>query len=176
MSFILKNFKNIKMNELKPFSAISFTSKKRNGFTLIEMIVVLAILGILLTIATPSLQYYAKKTEDTSSNSTTKAIYSVVVNKMVDSTGTDVTQLLNFTNTPDLFSLQNLKENDVHFVFTDNTKDTYSGIDSIVTANPDKFIVLVPVVNTKDNVPDFTQDIYIIQPNSNTTFINGQMY
>ena len=38
--------------------------KKRQGFTLIEIIVVLVILGILLAIATPSILGYVQKAKD----------------------------------------------------------------------------------------------------------------
>ncbi len=166
MNFMLKNNKNLIINKKKPFI-------KRNGFTLIEMIVVLAILGILLTIATPSLQYYSKETKEASLDSTSKAIYNVVINKMVDSTGTNVTEVLNFSNNPDLFTLQNLTETDVHFEFTQNAEETLKSSNSLVTAHPDKYVVLVPVVDTTDYFPDFTQNVYVVQPNSDVYFING---
>ncbi len=166
MRFILNYKKNRMLNTKKPLH-------KRNGFTLIEMIVVLGILGILLTIATPSLQYYSKKTSEATLDSTTKAVYTVVVNKMVDSTGTNVTEVLNFSNNPDLFSVQNLTWQDVHFEFTTNTDATINNLNTILTANPDQYIVLVPVVNTTDMYPDFTQNVYVAQPNTGVYFING---
>ncbi len=166
MSFILKKLNNKILSSKKPLG-------KRNGFTLIEMIVVLGILGILLSISAPPLRYYAQKTNETNLDSTTKAIYNVVVNKMVDSTGTNVSEVLNFTNNPDLFTLQNLTEEDVHFVFATNTNDTITNLKNLLNANPDKYIVLVPVVDTTEFCPDFTQNIYVAQPNNGVYFING---
>ncbi len=165
MNLILKKLNNIKLYK-KPLD-------KKNGFTLIEMIVVLAILGILIAIATPSLKFFTEESNETSLDTTTQAMYNVVVNKMVDATGTNVKDIL---DNPDLFSLQNLTENDVHFEFTTSVNNTLQTVSSIVSANPDKYVVLIPVVDTTDYLPDFTQDVVIVQPNSDVMFINGEKY
>ncbi len=166
MNFSLKKFKNYIQFNKKPLS-------KKNGFTLIELIVVLAILGILIAIATPNLKYFVSESEETSLDTQTQAVYNVVVNKLIDSTGTNVTEVLNFDKNPDLFSLQNLYKDDVYFEFTTSVDTTPNNIKRLTSAHPDQYIIIIPVIDTVDFYPNFTQDVVIVQPNSNVMFING---
>ncbi len=68
---------------------------KKNGFTLIELIVVIAIIGVLAAILVPSMLGYVTKSKCTSANSNAKSLYNAVNTSLVDldSEGKDITAL-----------------------------------------------------------------------------------
>lgn len=157
--------------------------KNYNGFTLIELIAVMAIIAIMLAFALPSLFALNDESDKAMLDAETSAIYKVVSSKLIATTGRDVTQIFNLTENPDFFEMQNISDDEVFFCFStsvqtadiNTTITTFDNatVETLQAANPDRFIIIIPINDATTNTFDFTQDIVIIQPDSDVKYVNG---
>lgn len=149
--------------------------KKNLGFTLIELITVLAIVGILIGFASPSIKVLFDKSNEIDLDATTYAMYKILCDTAIDNQNENIKNIFDLDNNPHLFNSLNIDEYNVMFLFKNDTNNlTYEKITSDIHSDYlDKFIIVIPISNNIDNQFDFTKDVYIFQPEGSKTLLNG---
>ncbi len=150
------------------------------GFTLIEMLVVLAILGVLLAITGPSLSYLTKESQDAKYDASAKAIYKEICDIAIDTANKDPNDVFNTTNNPKIFELSNVNDSNVFFIFSEDPNTlTYNNVASQLTNVNTDYAIVIPIGYAEEHGNticrfNFTKDIVIYPPNYSYKYVNGQ--
>ncbi len=147
--------------------------KNHKGFTIVELIVTMAILGILMSIAIPSVKYYSNQTKKVESSSTATSLYKIVSNKVLDSKNEDLTVVFSESENPYTFSDIGLDYTNLYFMYSDNVNNF--DVASIPESNKSYWVVVLPVYDTTSYHYDFTQSILIYEPNQTNRYVNGAL-
>ncbi len=146
---------------------------KNKGFTIVELIVVMAIIAILTLIAIPTLSGYIGKAQETSETGSANSIYKSAVAAVVDfSTSTDANTALDDD--------EEITSADVPFgtIYTQiadgvNIQDldlvVYADADKAVNYSETAWTVVVPTTT----VLDPSGDILVIAPITGNVSVNG---
>ncbi len=150
-------------------------AKKRKGFTIVELIVVMAIIAILTLIAVPTFTKFIDDAEETTTDANARTLHELAMTEMV-STVTDPT---NYTSFDDINTeIENgANMNNVEIV-TDSYKDGETPTSTAATSGTWK--IYLPTTND-GGLPvvadiNTSGDIYIISPTEegSKVYLNGE--
>ncbi|MFV0342589.1 MAG: type II secretion system protein [Anaerocolumna sp.] len=143
--------------------------KKNRGFTLTELIIVMAIIAILILIATPKLLGYIEKTKEATELSDVRTLYTGAIGAIVFETAQSGISVDWTDPTFDYLELAIKESTNITDKMLLKTYATFSSVIYFANNNPDCWIVCYGI---KGEVIDPNADIYIVAP-SGTIYENG---
>ncbi len=147
-------------------------AKKRKGFTIVELIVVMAIIAILTLIAVPTFSKFLDQADSTAELADADSLYTLTMSE-VTSQAVSATPDLLTVDAEITSSLATSIENAANFNGTDIVFMAYATDATAPTdATVDKWTVYVPVDGTETGTADPAGDIVIVTPND-VVYING---
>ncbi len=144
--------------------------RKNKGFTIVELIVVMAIIAILILIAVPTLTKYLEDANNTSELGSANAIYKSAISTIVsESVADDV-----LINDVVLGELEDSIVDGVAQSFSDGdiTVDTYASPATTWAKTEGKWTVYFEETGDTTNAIDPAGDIYIVSPDG-VVYKNG---
>ncbi len=143
---------------------IKFKNKKKSkGFSLVELIIILAILGILMAIAVPMYGKYVSKGKSTSAQATANNINSAVVRTLFEKNG-DATFDINSSTQEfqDILKLSNLESAEtLEFKYYNAETNADLPNKTNFTQKENTWVVYVPQAN---NTFAFEEDVVVCTP------------
>ncbi len=152
---------------------------KKKGFTIVELIIVMAIIGILILIAVPTLSSYLDMANDTAEMGDAKVLYTSALAAVAEESLTG-TNTYNSPTTSNNYALSHTS--DLYLDITGGTSDDYTTEVYTVTTGDelnyfdyvnvgnngvqyvDEWSVILPITSDKNGKIDINGDIYIIPP------------
>ncbi len=137
---------------------------KNKGFSVVELIVVLAILGILMAIAVPMYNKYLNKGDDATATTSANGINNAVIRTLFEKNGEPIFPINDGTaEYTEIMELSDLNDGErLSFTYYDAGTTLTS---SDYPQDDNAWIVCLPQ-NPTDNTFDFESDIYIYTPGS----------
>ncbi len=147
---------------------------KMQGFTIVELIVVLAILGILIAIAVPMYTKYINNGKTTEATTTANAINNAVIQTLFDKNNEPTFSITSSTSEfEEIITLSKLESTEtLEFLFYSSNSDLPT-IENF-QQKENTWVVYLPQDST-DNTFDFEKDVVVYSPTSYEPmmFING---
>ncbi len=148
---------------------------KRKGFTIVELIVVMAIIAILILIAVPTLSKYLEMANDTAEMGDAKVLYNSALAAITE-------ESINGTNTYNSPTSKNnyalSHESELYLDITGGTSDDYTT--EVYTVKTGKEINYFDYVNVVNNGEQYVDEWSVILPITEDTNgkidINGDIY
>ncbi len=162
---------------------IKLKKRKRQGFTIVELIVVMAILAILTLIAIPTFAKFINQAEKTAEGANADtyytAAYSALIDEVSNPTGTYNTPKFDSSNNglehntelyvkiADILEIPN-ENMEVYTVKTGNQINDFNYENMDITTYSEQFVdewsIIMPIKDAKNSTLDLYGDIYIIPP------------
>lgn len=100
--------------------------KRKKGFTLVELIVVIAIVGILSVVLIPAITGYVKDAKESADEQEARAIYNIYINYQLEKEFLEEKNFIEYYK--EITGEDLVDEEDPHFWFCARTSDNYTKI------------------------------------------------
>lgn len=117
--------------------------KRKKGFTLVELIVVIAIVGILSVVLIPAITGYVKDAKESADEQEARAIYNIYINYQLEKEFLEEKNFIEYYK--EITGKDLVDEEDPHFWFCARTSDNYAIIWPSEGSLPDRLMELTDV-------------------------------